>query len=163
MVGNLWPDELKILVIDDEQEILNLIRLSLEPAGFRVLRTTKSAEGLSLALKEEPDLLLIDVMMPGLDGFELLQRARRHSRLEKVPAIIISARASTQAQQRMMRISRGSDDDVDAYIGKPFDPAGLLKTVKEVLLKHREYLLEKNKPQKRPWEEIINEYSPGDP
>jgi DNA-binding response OmpR family regulator len=162
MIGNLWPDELKILVIDDEQEILNLIRLSLEPAGFRILRTTKSEEGLSLALKEEPDLLLIDVMMPGLDGFELLHRARRHSKLEKVPAIIISARASTLAQQRMMRISRGHDDDVDAYIGKPFDPAGLLKTVKEVLLKHREYLLEKNKPQKRPWEEIINEYSPED-
>jgi CheY-like chemotaxis protein len=162
MVGNLWPDELKILVIDDEQEVLNLIRLSLEPAGFRILRTTRSEEGLRLALNEQPDLLLLDVMMPGIDGFELLHRVRRHPRLEKIPAIIISAKASTTAQQRMMRVSRGQDDDVDAYIGKPFDPAGLLKTVKEVLLKHRDYLLEKNKPQKRPWEEILGKVSPED-
>ena len=156
MEGNLWPDELKILVIDDEQEVLNLIRLSLEPAGFRVLRTTRSDEGLQLALTEEPDLLLLDVMMPSLDGFELLHRIRRHPRLSDVPAIIISARATTLAQQRMLRISRTYDDDIDAYIGKPFDPAGLLKTVKKVLLKHRDYLLEKNKPQKRPWEKIAN-------
>lgn len=162
MVGNLWPDELKILVIDDEQEVLNLIRLSLEPAGFRILRTTRSEEGLSLALNEEPDLLLLDVLMPGIDGFELLHRLRRHPRLEKIPAIIISAKASTAAQQRMMQVSRGQDDDVDAYIGKPFDPAGLLKTVKEVLLKHRDYLLEKNKPQKRPWEEILGKFSTGE-
>jgi DNA-binding response OmpR family regulator len=154
MEGNLWPDELKILVIDDDQEVLNLIRLSLEQAGFRVLRTTRPEEGLHLALTEEPDLLLLDVMMPGLDGFELLHRVRRHAKLEEVPVVIISARATTLAQQRMLRISQAHNDEIDAYIGKPFDPAGLLRTVKNVLMEHRDFLLQKNKPQKRPWEEI---------
>src|SRR6185503_892591 len=73
MSGNLWPDELKILVIDDEQDTLNLIRLSLEPAGFRVIRTTRPEEGLALALREEPDMLVLDLMMPNLDGMELLR------------------------------------------------------------------------------------------
>ncbi len=152
MNENLWPDELKILVVDDEQEILNLIRLSLEPAGFRVLRTTKAEEGLSLALIEQPDLLVLDLMMPGLDGFELLRRIRRHPKLENVPAIVISARASTVNQQRMLQLCQPADDAVDAYLGKPFDPAYLLQTVKEVLVKHKTYLLEKNRAPEKPWE-----------
>ncbi len=162
MSGNLWPDELKILVIDDEQEVLNLIRLSLEPAGFRVIRTTRPEEGLNLALSEEPDLLVLDVMMPGLDGFELLQRIRRYPKLERTPVIIISAGAKTLSQQRMLRVSRAREEDVDAYIGKPFDPAGLLKTVKEVLLKHKDYLLEKNKPAQRPWDTLVSDSTVSD-
>ena len=85
---NLWPDELKILIVDDDQDMLNLVRLSLEPAGFRVLRTTKSDEGLDLALREMPDLLLLDIMMSGIDGLELLRRVRRHPKLTHIPAII---------------------------------------------------------------------------
>jgi DNA-binding response OmpR family regulator len=93
---NLWPDELKLLSIDDDQEMLNLIRLSLEPAGFRVLRTTKPEEGLELALREKPDMLLLDIMLPGLDGLELLRRIRRQPKLAQIPAIIISARAGNE-------------------------------------------------------------------
>jgi two-component system alkaline phosphatase synthesis response regulator PhoP len=152
MHQNLWPDELKILVIDDEQEILNLIRLSLEPAGFRVLRTSNPEEGLSMALREKPDLLVLDIMMPELDGMELLRRVRRHPVMQKVPAIIVSARVSSVDQQRMVQLVQGSPDEIDAYIGKPFDPAALLRTVKRVLIHHREFLLEKNKQPKRPWE-----------
>ena len=152
MYQNLWPDELKILVVDDEQEVLNLIRLSLEPAGFRVLRTSKPEEGLSLALIEQPDLLLLDLMMPGLDGFELLRRIRRHPELEEMPVIVISAQASTVDHQRMLQLCQPTDEMVDAYLGKPFDPAYLLQTVKDVLVKHRDYLIEKNREPERPWE-----------
>jgi len=120
---NLWPDELKILSVDDEQEVLNLIRLSLEPAGFRVLRTTKPEEGLMLALQEKPDLLLLDVMLPNIDGFELLRRIRRHPKLKLVPAIILSARADTADKVRMLQLSEGREDVIAAYLGKPFDPA----------------------------------------
>jgi DNA-binding response OmpR family regulator len=148
MSGNLWPDELKILVIDDEQDTLNLIRLSLEPAGFRVLRTTKPEEGLAMALREQPDLLVLDLMMPNLDGMELLRRVRRNPKLEQVPVIVVSARAGTPTQQRMLQVSQAQSDTIDAYIGKPFAPADLLKTVKQVLIKHKDYLLEKNKPLK---------------
>lgn len=153
MCQNLWPDELKILVVDDEQEILNLIRLSLEPAGFRILRTSKATEGLSLALHEKPDLLILDLMMPAFDGFELLRRVRRQPDLEKVPAIIVSAQASTRDQQRMLWLGQREQDEIDAYIGKPFNPAHLLKTVKQVLTKHKAYLLAKHEQVGRqPWD-----------
>jgi CheY-like chemotaxis protein len=134
---NLWPDELKILIVDDDQDMLNLVRLSLEPAGFRVLRTTKSDEGLDLALREMPDLLLLDIMMSGIDGLELLRRVRRHPKLTHIPAIIISAWANSPDQLRML---------------KPFELTTLLKTVKTVLIEHKDVLLEKNKPLQKPWE-----------
>lgn len=151
MCQNLWPDELKILIVDDEQETLNLIRLSLEPAGFRVLRTTKPEEGLALALREQPDLFIFDIFMPGLDGYELLRRIRRHPNLRKVPALIVSAQAGTIDQQRMLQLFESSDKEIVAYIGKPFDPAYLLQTVKEVLISHKDYLFEKNKSADRGW------------
>lgn len=149
---NLWPDELKILTVDDDQEMLNLIRLSLEPAGFRVLRTIKPEEGLNIALQEKPDLLLLDIMMPKMDGFELLRRIRRHPKLSRIPVIVVSARASSKDQLRMLRLSEIDGDDIDAYLGKPFDPAVLLKTVKEVMVQHKEYLVQKNRPLEKPWE-----------
>jgi len=149
---NLWPDELKILTVDDDQEMLNLIRLSLEPAGFRVLRTLKPEEGLNIALQEKPDLLLLDIMMPKIDGFEFLRRIRRHPKLKEVPVIVVSARASSADQLRMLRLSEVDGDDIDAYLGKPFDPGVLLKTVKEVLVTHKEYLLQKHRPLEKPWE-----------
>ncbi len=152
MCQNLWPDELKILVIDDEQEILNLIRLSLEQAGFRVIRTTRAEEGLALVLQEKPDLLLLDVMMPDLDGLELLRRVRRHPMMGKIPVIIVSARASHINQQRMLQLSL-SDHDVDAFVGKPFNPGALLQTVKTVLIKHKDFILEKNRRAERRWAE----------
>ncbi len=145
MYQNLWPDELKILVVDDEQEVLNLIRLSLEPAGFRVLRTSRPEEGLSLALVEQPDLLLLDIMMPGIDGFELLRRIRRHPKLEDLPVIVISAQASTLDHQRMLQLRQSEVRKIDAYLGKPFDPANLLQTVKDVMVKNRDYLIEKSR------------------
>ncbi len=150
--GNLWPDELKILSVDDDQDMLNLIRLSLEPAGFRVLRTTKPDEGLNIALREKPDLLLLDIMMPRMDGFELLRRIRRHPKLRQVPVIIISVRASSADQVRMLKLTEIEGDEIDAYLGKPFDPALLLRTVKDVLIRHKEYLVEKNRPVEKPWE-----------
>jgi CheY-like chemotaxis protein len=150
MSPNLWPDELKLLAIDDHQDILNLIRLSLEPAGFRLIRTSNAVEGLSLALSEGPDLLLLDLMMPELDGFEVLRRLRRHPQTEKLPVIIISAKIGTVDQQRMLQIAN-PDSSVDAYMAKPFSPAVLLQTVKEVLLKHRDNILEKHKPRTRSW------------
>ena len=81
---NLWPDELKILAIDDHQDILNLMRLSLEPAGFRLIRTNNPKEGLSLAMSEEPDLLLLDLMMPELHFFEFRVTSQAAQQFETI-------------------------------------------------------------------------------
>jgi CheY-like chemotaxis protein len=143
MAANLWPDELKILVIDDDQTVLTLIRLSLEPAGFRVLRTNKPTEGLDLALREQPDLLILDIMMPDLDGLEILRRIRRHPKIGKIPAIIISAQVQSVAKKNILQRFENPAEVIDAYLSKPFDPGQLLKIVKQVLLKHKDYLLEK--------------------
>jgi CheY-like chemotaxis protein len=145
MTDNLWPDELKILIVDDEQDILNLIRLSLEPAGFRIIRTTKPEEGLSLALREKPDLFVLDIMMPRIDGLEFLRRIRRNPQLKHVPVIVVSAHANSADQLRRLKLSQTEADHIDAVIGKPFHPAALLKTVKSVLIDHKEFLFEKNK------------------
>ena len=153
MCQNLWPDELKILVIDDDQDTLNLIRLSLEQAGFRVIRTTKPEEGISMVLREKPDLLVLDIMMPGIDGLELLRRVRRHPTMGEIPVIIISARASTVGQQRMLHLTLSDQEEVDACLGKPFNPGALLQTVKDVLIKHKAFIVEKNNHPKKPWEQ----------
>ena len=150
MVPNLWPDELKILTIDDEWDILNLIRLSLEPAGFRVLRADSPEEGLKVAIKEEPDLMILDIMMPEVDGFELLRRIRRHPRIGQAPVIILSARAKSVMHQRMLTFLESKEFVIDAYVGKPFQPSRLLQTVKDVLVKHRDFLVEKNKRIEKP-------------
>ena len=101
MYQNLWPDELKILVIDDDQEFLNFIRIALEQAGFRLIRSSKPEEGLTLAMQELPDLLLLDLMMPHLDGLELLRRLRRHPKLKKMPVVVVSMLLKSILTQRV--------------------------------------------------------------
>ena len=149
VTDNLWPDELKILIIDDEQDTLNLIRLCLEPAGFRIIRTTKPEEGLDLAHREKPDLIVLDLMMPRIDGFELLRRIRRYPNLAYVPVIIVSAKTNRAEQLRMLKLGHPELDKIDAYIGKPFNPATLLRTVKQVLMLHKEFLVEKNRSHEK--------------
>jgi len=89
--------------------------------------------------------------MPGMDGFELLRRVRRHPNLKDVPVIIVSARANTVDEQRMLQLNLPAEEVIDAYLGKPIAPGFLLHTVKEVLVKHKEYLLEKNRTSEDVW------------
>jgi DNA-binding response OmpR family regulator len=152
MYQNLWPDELKILVIDDDQEFLNFIRITLEQAGFRLIRSSKPEEGLNLAIQELPDLLLLDLMMPHLDGLELLRRLRRHPKLKKMPVIVVSARINTVDQERLLQASNPDYNSIDAYLNKPFPPGVLLQTIKDVLIKHKDYIFEKKKLQEKAWE-----------
>jgi len=122
-----------------------MIRFSLEPAGFRVIRTHKPHEGVTLAQQEKPDLLILDVTMANFDGFELLQHIRSSHSLATIPTIVVSARAKTIDQQRILQLCLPEPEEIEAYIGKPVNPALLLSTVKTVLAKHKDYLLHKNR------------------
>jgi two-component system alkaline phosphatase synthesis response regulator PhoP len=114
----------KILVIDDEQSILDLARAYLEPEGYQVLTATDGNSGYDLARSLQPDLVVLDIMLPGMDGIELLARLRRES---DVYVILLTAR--TEETDKIVGLSVGADD----YVTKPFSPRELVARIKAAL------------------------------
>jgi DNA-binding response OmpR family regulator len=117
-----------ILVIEDEVKIARLVRDYLENAGYRVLVATRGDEGLALARTERPDLIVLDLMLPGLDGLELCRKVRQSS---QVPIIMVTARA--EEADKLIGLELGADD----YITKPFSPRELVARVRAVLRRAR--------------------------
>lgn len=113
-----------VLVVDDEPRILRFVRAELESAGFRVLTAANGFTALEAAYSENPDLLVLDVIMPGLDGFEVLRRLRDVS---SIPVILLTARGSDADKVR------GLDLGADDYLTKPFSPDELSARVRAVL------------------------------
>jgi DNA-binding response OmpR family regulator len=113
-----------ILLIDDEAHILELARLYLERDGFLVTTAATGPDGLELALKGAPALVVLDVMLPGLDGFEVCRRLRAHS---DVPVIMLTARDDDL--DKILGLELGADD----YMTKPFNPRELTARVKAIL------------------------------
>lgn len=114
----------RILLVEDESAIRELVAFHLEEAGYEALQADSGERGLSVALSEEPALVLLDLMLPGLDGSEVLRRLRRESR---VPVIMLTARGAEADRVRGLEL--GADD----YIVKPFSPAELVARVRAVL------------------------------
>ena len=117
-----------ILVIEDEIKIARLVRDYLENAGYRVLVATRGDEGLALARTERPDLIVLDLMLPGLDGLDLCRKVRQSS---QVPIIMVTARA--EEADRLIGLELGADD----YVTKPFSPRELVARVRAVLRRAR--------------------------
>ena len=117
-----------ILVIEDEVKIARLVRDYLENAGYRVLVATRGDEGLALARTERPDLIVLDLMLPGLDGLDLCRKVRQSS---QVPIIMVTARA--EEADRLIGLELGADD----YVTKPFSPRELVARVRAVLRRAR--------------------------
>jgi len=111
----------KILVIDDEPSIVKLVSAYLKPEGYDVYTATDGPSGLKAARAYKPDLIILDVMLPGLDGLELLARLRRES---DVYVILLTAR--TEETDKIVGLSVGADD----YVTKPFSPRELTARVK---------------------------------
>lgn len=120
--------EAKILVIDDEQSILNLVTAYLRPEGYEVYTATDGLSGLQSALKLKPDIVVLDVMLPGMDGMEVLSRLRRES---DVYVIMLTAR--TEETDKIVGLSLGADD----YVTKPFSPRELVARIKSSLRRIR--------------------------
>jgi two-component system alkaline phosphatase synthesis response regulator PhoP len=114
----------KILVIDDEPTIVNLVQAYLKPEGYEVFTATDGPSGLKAVRAFKPDLVVLDVMLPGMDGLELLSRLRRES---QVYVIMLTAR--TEETDKIVGLSVGADD----YVTKPFSPRELVARVKAAL------------------------------
>src|SRR5512139_1184529 len=113
-----------ILVVDDEPKIVRLARDYLEKDGFRVLSASDGATALAMARSERPDLIVLDIMLPGMDGWEVCRRLRGET---EAPIIMLTARAEESDQ--IVGLELGADD----YITKPFSPRALVARVRAVL------------------------------
>jgi two-component system alkaline phosphatase synthesis response regulator PhoP len=114
----------KILVVDDEPKIVELIRLYLEKDGYRVLAATDGLEALELARRKRPDLVLLDLMLPGLDGLDVCRILQDES---DVPIIMLTAK--TTDEDKLIGLELGADD----YVTKPFNPREVVARVRAVL------------------------------
>lgn len=118
----------RILLVDDEPPILELVRGYLEREGFAVTAAADGQSGLELARTGNPDVIVLDVMLPGLDGFEVLRQVRTFS-----DAYVLMLTARTDEVDRIVGLSVGADD----YLGKPFSPRELVARVKALLRRPR--------------------------
>ena len=116
-----------VLAADDDEDILELIVFRLERSGYTVLQARDGAEALELARRSRPDLAVLDVMMPKIDGFELTRRLREDESTSKMPIILLTAR--TQEAD----VQRGFDAGADDYLRKPFSPQELRARVQAIL------------------------------
>jgi two-component system alkaline phosphatase synthesis response regulator PhoP len=114
----------KILIVDDEPSIVNLVTAYLKPEGYEVYAAVDGPSGLKAARAFKPDLVILDLMLPGMDGFEVLSRLRRES---EVYVILLTAK--TEETDKIVGLSVGADD----YVTKPFSPRELMARVKAAL------------------------------
>ncbi len=121
---------LRIVVIDDDLDVLLLCRVNLEMEGFEVHLATGGAEGIELIAACDPDAVVLDVMMPNIDGFEVLRAIRAEPTTRNLPVVILSVRASDADH------TQGHDSGADAYISKPFVPSELVLALNKAV-EHR--------------------------
>ena len=117
----------RILIVEDEQDISDLVAFNLKRSGFAVMQAHDGIEGLDKALHERPDLIVLDLMLPGRDGYSVFRELRRDPRTVAIPVIMLTARAQTE--DRIQGLEAGADD----YLTKPFSPKELILRVQAVL------------------------------
>jgi DNA-binding response OmpR family regulator len=116
-----------VLAADDDEDILGLVSFRLERSGYTVVQARDGEAALELAVNELPDLAVLDVMMPKLDGFEVTRRLRADAATSRIPIILLTARAQDADVQR------GFEAGADDYIRKPFSPDELRARVQAIL------------------------------
>jgi DNA-binding response OmpR family regulator len=117
----------RIFVVDDEPDVVELLQTILQSAGFEVEVATDGRSALARVLAKPADLLVLDLMMPGLDGFELLKLLRLDRRAAEMPVLIVSARTGQQDQIESLQLG------ANAYLCKPFSPRDLVRQVRALL------------------------------
>ncbi len=117
----------KILIVDDEEDILTLLEYNLEKAGFKVISADDGPEAIELAKKEKPALIILDIMLPSMEGTEVCKIVKRDNTTSHIPIIMLTAKG--EEVDRIVGLELGADD----YITKPFSPRELILRVKAVL------------------------------
>lgn len=118
---------MSLLVVEDDTDILNLLTYNFQVAGFDVLTAKEGYEALSLARHHHPDLVILDLMIPGLDGFQVCKELKRQEDTKNIPVIMLTARG--EEVDRIVGLELGADD----YVVKPFSPRELILRIRAVL------------------------------
>ena len=116
-----------ILIVDDEEDVLDLLQLVFETSGFLVRRASTGKSAVSSAWEQPPDVVLLDVMMPEMDGWQVLRTLKGDERTRNVPVVMLSARA--ERRDKMIGLQEGAE----GYIAKPFSPAEVVREVQSFL------------------------------
>ncbi len=118
----------KIVYIEDDLEMTYLIKMILERKGYEIISTNDGMEGFELIEREKPDLILLDLMMPNIDGWDIYHQIKSSEDTSDIPVIIISAKAQPIDKVLGIQIAK-----VNNYIGKPFKPQELLESIEAIL------------------------------
>jgi two-component system alkaline phosphatase synthesis response regulator PhoP len=117
----------RILAVDDEKHILRLVQINLEKAGYDVVTASNGREAVDAVRAEHPDLIVMDVMMPEMDGFEALQILKSDEATSSIPVVMLTAKAQDAD------VFQGWQSGADLYLTKPFNPMELLTFVRRIL------------------------------
>lgn len=117
----------RILIVDDEADVVSVLELRLKAQGYETLSASAGEAGLAMARQEKPDLILLDIMLPKMDGAKVCGLLKADTRTTKIPIILFTARAGEDT------IQLAKDAGADAYILKPFEPQILLGKIKDLL------------------------------
>jgi CheY-like chemotaxis protein len=120
------PPRKRVLICDDDPVILRLLQVNLEIEGYDVISAHHGEEAVQLALSERPDLVVLDIMMPRMDGYEACHQIKSHDATRDIPIVFLSAKA------QQSDIDMGTSFGVTQYLTKPFDPTELLQVVERL-------------------------------
>jgi DNA-binding response OmpR family regulator len=120
-------DKKRILIVDDEEDIVNVLRFRLEANNYDVMSAFDGQDGLNKARAEKPDLIILDLMLPKLDGYKLCRMLKFDEVYRAIPIIMFTARSQKKDEELGMEMG------ADAYITKPFEPEALLGKIRELL------------------------------
>ena len=118
----------KILIVDDEEHIVELLKFNLQSAGYEVMEANNGIDALKIANENKPSLMLLDLMLPGMDGFDVCKEIKRNNEMKNTSIIMLTAKG--EELDKILGLELGADD----YITKPFSVRELLARVKAVLL-----------------------------
>ncbi|HEY5503433.1 MAG TPA: response regulator [Candidatus Anoxymicrobiaceae bacterium] len=118
---------LRAAVIDDDRDMVKVIRVMLKVKGIQTVEAFSGLSGYAMVKREQPDIVLLDIMMPDIDGFEVLRKLRLDKETERIPIIFVSARAGRE------HVERGLSLGAQGYMTKPFKPDDLIAKIVDVL------------------------------